>query len=223
MRAMRKTIGYEIEKVKLRKIITVPHVIVSDYKGHDSVFVKCYFDELLLGTQKIFYYEAMHRGGLGFQLSACWCPACIRGKRSGAFKTIEGCFSREPMEYKIIKCTDAAWVIMSKARVRSSACYLFNTLTVGDVTAFDPILPSGSRMQRRLNIGQVVRTSYPYDIEVSIWKSVTSKEYIKKPSVQNIHRDAVRFTFVNSPIIQNKIVLTEEIFSTTTKKFYNGI
>ena len=30
-------------------MITVPHVVVSDYKGHDSLFVKCYVDELLLG------------------------------------------------------------------------------------------------------------------------------------------------------------------------------
>ena len=70
---------------------------------------------------------------------------------------------------------------------------------------------------------QVVRISYPYDIEVSMWKSITAKEYTKKPSVQNIHRDAVRFTFVDSPIIQNKIVLTDEIFTKITKNFYNGI
>lgn len=375
--AMRKTIGYEIEKVKLRKIITVPHVVVSDYKGHDSVFVKCYLDELLLGplgwlqsqqefpglneriieihidsdgaashfknkdslfsttdfqvkyglkrltwtfgapghgkgtwdgfggilknaatrrivsesliiktalevydllmrlfcseikqeeyaktkrikvkhwsiillpeekvkeyptveqnsiqnieafdgagTQKIFFFEAMHRGGLGFQLSACWCPACIRGKRSGPFKSIEGCFSRELMEYKIIRCTDISWVNTSKTRVHNLACSLFNTLKEGDVIAYDPFLASGSRRQCRFDIGQVVRIAYPYEIEVSIWKSITSREYSKKPSVQNIHRDAVRFTFVESPIVQNKIVLTDEIFTIITKNFYNGV
>ena len=47
--AMKKVIDYNIDKVKLRKMITVPHVVVSDYKGHDSLFVKCYLDELLLG------------------------------------------------------------------------------------------------------------------------------------------------------------------------------
>ena len=49
--AMRKTVEYEIEKVKLRKMITVPHVIVSAYKGHDSLFVKRYLDDLLFGPQ----------------------------------------------------------------------------------------------------------------------------------------------------------------------------
>ena len=47
--AMRKMILYDIEKIDLRNMITVPHVIVSDYKGHDYVFVKCYLDELLFG------------------------------------------------------------------------------------------------------------------------------------------------------------------------------
>jgi hypothetical protein len=164
----------------------------------------------------------MHRGGFGFLLSACWCPACIRGKRSGAYKSIEGCFSKELMEYKIIKCTDIAWVNMSKDRVRNLACILLNTLKEGDVTAFDPMLASGSRRQCLFDIGQVVRVSYPYEIDVSIWKR-TSREYIKKPSVRNIHRDAVRFKFVVSPIMQNKIVLSDEVFTKITKSFYNGI
>ena len=34
----------------MRKIITVPHIVVSDYKGHDSTFVKCYLDTLLFGS-----------------------------------------------------------------------------------------------------------------------------------------------------------------------------
>jgi hypothetical protein len=92
------------------------------------------------------------------------------------------------MEYKIIKCTYTAWVNISKTRVRNLAGHLFNRLKEGDVIAFDPNLPSGSRRQCRLDIGQVVRILYPYHIEVSIWKGIKSKEYIKKPSVQNIHR-----------------------------------
>ena len=374
--AMRKMILYDIEKINLRKMITVPHVIVSDYKGHDSVFVKCYLDELLFGptgwlqsqkeflglkervrevhidsdgaashfknkdslfsmtdfqvkyclerltwtfgapghgkgtwdgfggilknaatrrivseslivktakevydllirlfcseikqeeyanakrikvkhwsivllpdervkeyqtieqgsiqniesfdgsgTQKIFFFEAMHRGGLGFQLSACWCPACIKGTRSGSFKSIEGCFSREPFEYKIIRCSDAAWIKESKTRVRNLACNLFNTLKIGDVIAFDPMLTSGSRRQCRFDIGQVINISYPYDIEISTWSSLTSTEYVLKKTFQNIHRDTVRYKFIDNPIIQNKIVLTDKIFTTITKNFYNG-
>ena len=374
--AMRSITKYDIEKVKLRKMITVPHVVVSDYKGHDSLFVKCYLDELLLGpvgwlqsqqeflglkerikevhidsdgaashfknkdslfsttdfqvkycldrltwtfgapghgkgtwdgfggilknaatrriviesliiktaaevyellmrlfcseikeeeyantkrikvkhwsiillheerikeyptveqnfiqnieafdgsgTQKIFYFEAMHRGGLGFQLSACWCPACIRGVRSGAFNSIKGCFSKERFEYKIIRCTDRAWINTSKVRIHDLACNLFNTLKNGDMIAFDPMLSNGSRRQCRFDIGQVVRISYPYDIEISMWKSLTSTEYVSKLTVQNIHRDALRFKFVDNPILQNKIVLNDEIFTRITKNFYNG-
>ena len=164
----------------------------------------------------------MHRGGLGFQLSACWCPACIKGTRSGSFKSIEGCFSREPFEYKIIRCTDAAWIKESRTRVHNLACSLFNTLKKGDVIAFDPILTSGSRRQCRFDIGQVVNISYPYDIEISTWKSITSTEYIRKKTSQNIHRDTVRYKFIDNPIIQNKIVLTDTIFTTITKNFYNG-
>ena len=109
------------------------------------------------GTQKLLFFEAMHRGGLGFQLSACWCPACIRGMRSGAFKSIEGCFSKEPFEYKIIKCTDLAWINESRTRVHNLGRHLFNSQRVGGVIAFDPQLPSGSRRQCRFDIGQVVK------------------------------------------------------------------
>ena len=43
------------------------------------------------GSQKIFFYEAFHRGGFGYQLSACWCLGCIRGVRLGLLNGIEGC------------------------------------------------------------------------------------------------------------------------------------
>ena len=371
--AMRQVVSYDIEKIKLRRMITVPHVIVSDYKGHDSSFVKCYLDDLLLGpagwlqsqiefgglkervsevhidsdgaashfknkdslfsmtdfqvkycldrltwtfgapghgkgtwdgfggilknaamrrivsesliiktakevydllirlfyseikqeeyantkrikikhwsivllpdddvkkyptieqssiqnieafdgsgTQKIFFFEAMHRGGMGFQLSACWCPACIEGTRSGAFKSIEGCSSKEPFEYKIIKCTDTEWIKQSKFRGRNLACNLFNTLKNGDVIVFDPMLASGSRRQCRFDIGQVTKISYPYDIEISVLKSITPTEYIWKQSVQNIQRDVLRFKFLDNPIMQNKIVLNGGIFTAITKNF----
>jgi hypothetical protein len=101
--------------------------------------------------------------------------------------------------------------------------YFVNTLKEGDVIAFDPMLARGSRRQYRFDIGQVVRVSYPYEIEVSIRKSITSSEFIKKPSVWNIHKDADRFKFVVSPIMQNKIVLSDEIFTKITKKNYKGI
>lgn len=84
------------------------------------------------------------------------------------------------------------------------------------------MLSNGSRRQCRFDIGQVVRISYPYDIEISMWKSLTSTEYVSKLTVQNIHRDALRFKFVDTPILQNKIVLTDEIFTRITKNFYNG-
>ena len=173
-------------------------------------------------TQKIFFFEAMHRGGLGFQLSACWCPACIKGTRSGSFKSIEGCFSREPFEYKIIRCSDAAWIKESKTRVRNLACNLFNTLKIGDVIAFDPMLTSGSRRQCRFDIGQVLNISYPYDIEVSTWSSLTSTEYVLKKTFQNIHWDTVRYKFLHNPIMQNKLVLTNVIFTRRKKNFYDG-
>ena len=168
---------------------------------------------------KRFFFEAMHRGGLGFQLSACWCPACIRGVRSGAFKSIEGCFSRERFEYKIIRCTDRAWINDAKVRIHNLACALFNTLRDGDTIAFDPMLSNGSRRQCRFDIGQVVVISYPYDIKISVWKSITSTEYVEKLTLTNIRRDALRFKFADYPIMQNKIVLNHEIFTKITKTF----
>ena len=50
--AMTKVILYGIEKINMRKMITVPHVVVSAYKGHDSLFVKCYLDELIFGPKE---------------------------------------------------------------------------------------------------------------------------------------------------------------------------
>ena len=102
------------------------------------------------------------------------------------------------------------------------ACILFNTLKNGDVIALDPILTSGSRGQCRFDISQVVNISYPYDIEISTWKSFTSTEYIRKKTGQNIHRYTVRYTFVDNPIMRNKFVLTDKIFTTITKNFYYG-
>jgi hypothetical protein len=99
---------------------------------------------------------------------------------------------------------------------------LIGSKDAGDVIVFDPMLTSGSRRQCRFDIGQVVRISYPYDIEVSTWRSLTSTEYVLKKMVQNIHRDTVRYKFDDNPIMQNKIVLTDEIFTTITKNFYNG-
>lgn len=147
------------------------------------------------------------------------CPACIEGTRSGAFKSIEGCSSKEPFEYKIIKCTDTEWIKQSKFRGRNLACNLFNPLKNGDVIVFDPMLASGSRRQCRFDIGQVTKISYPYDIEISVLKSITPTEYIWKQSVQNIQRDVLRFKFLDNPIMQNKIVLNGGIFTAITKNF----
>lgn len=99
---------------------------------------------------------------------------------------------------------------------------LFNTLRVGDIIAFDPMLSNGRRRQCRFDIGQVVEISYPYDIEISVWKSITSTEYVEKLTLTNIRRDALRFKFADNPIVQNKIVLNHEIFTKITKNFYNG-
>ena len=75
---------------------------------------------------------------------------------------------KDRFEYKIIRCTDRAWINKSKVRIHDLACNLFNTLKNGDIIAFDPMLSNGSRRQCRFDIGQVVRISYPYDIEISM-------------------------------------------------------
>ena len=130
--------------------------------------------------------------------------------------------SQSRFEYKIIKCTDRAWINDTKVRIHNLACSLFDTLKDGDIIAFDPMLSNGSRRQCRFDIGQVVKISYPCDIEISVWKSLTSTEYVRKLTLHNIHRDALRFKFVDNPILQNKIVLNEETFTKIAKNFYNG-
>ena len=84
------------------------------------------------------------------------------------------------------------------------------------------MLSNGSRRQCRLDISQVVEISYPYDIEISVWKSITSTEYVEKLTLTNIRRDALRFKFADNPIMQNKIVLNHEIYTKKTKSFNNG-
>ena len=84
------------------------------------------------------------------------------------------------------------------------------------------MLSNGSRRQCRLDIGQAVEMSYPYDIEISVWKSITSTEYVEKLTLTNIRRDALRFKFADNPIMQNKIFLNHEIYTKKTKSFYNG-
>ena len=81
---------------------------------------------------------------------------------------------------------------------------------------------SASQIDEWQVIGQVVKIFYPYDVEISVWKSITSTEYVGKLTLNNIHRDALRFKFADNPILQNKIVLNDEIFATITKNFYNG-
>ena len=383
--SLQKIVTYSVNRIRMRKMITVPHVVVSDYKGHDSNFVKCYLDELLLGpnswfmtqtsfpglkerltevhidsdgaashfkqkdslfsiteflvkyclfhltwtfgapghgkgtwdgfggilknaatrriiseslivntaqdvfdllillfcsevkeeeyartkrikvkswsinllsndavllypsieqnvihnieafdgagSQRIFFYEAFHRGGLGYQLSACWCAACIRGLRHGAFKGILGCFSGEPLEYRVLKRTDLAWEIDTNNRTRNLACDLSRTLQIGDVIAYDPKLSTGSRRSCRFDIGQVTLINYPYSIVVSSFKSDSDTDYVMKSITSTtIHRDTIRFRFPFNPItistIRNKniykIVLSDEIYTTITKKNYNG-
>lgn len=165
-------------------------------------------------------------------MSACWCSPCIRGIRQGAFKGIQGCYSGESLEYKVLRRKDIAWVTETESRTRSLACDLSRTLKSGDVIAYDPRLLHTNRRSCRFNIGEVISIQYPYDIFVNLFESNSNTQYVRKNLINcvQIHSYALRYKFANNPMIvstiQNKTVykleLTDEIFATITKNFYNG-
>lgn len=185
------------------------------------------------GSQKIFFYEAFHRGGFGYQLSACWCPGCIRGVRIGAFKRIKGCSSGEDLEYKILKRTDPAWVADTKSHVNNLGIDISRSLRIGDIVAYDPLLSPTSRRLYRFDIGEIVNNIWPHHYEVNPFvKSESPFIYVRKniPKRIIIFRNDLRYKFIDIPIIQNiiqhkiehRIILTDEILIDITKNFYNG-
>jgi hypothetical protein len=63
------------------------------------------------GVRNSFYFEALHRDGLGIRLSACHCHFCIRGYCEEGFGTMPtGCVKQEPYQYIVVQRLDDAWV-----------------------------------------------------------------------------------------------------------------
>jgi hypothetical protein len=209
-------------KVKRWQIVYLDDATV---KAYPSVELK-HTDDIKafdgIGSQKIFFYEAFHRDGMGYQRSACWCHACVRGVRSKAFGPIEGCLSLEPMEYKIIRRTDPVWLNDKLIRTENLAREIFNKLKAGEVIAFD------FNINKKLNkifIGLVDTIDYPSHIKVIIFNDSNRNDYHRLPLVNNriIHRNSLRYRFNYNPIVDNKICLSEDVFKTITENFYNGI
>ena len=68
--------------------------------------------------RKSFYFQALHRDGLGIRLSACHCHFCIRGYFGDGFGTMPtGCLSQEPYLYIVVQRLDEEWVKEKKELV----------------------------------------------------------------------------------------------------------
>lgn len=57
-----KIVSYPVDKIKIRLIITVPDIVVSEYKGHDSLSVKCYLDTVQLGPTGWLHTQTRYPG-----------------------------------------------------------------------------------------------------------------------------------------------------------------
>lgn len=68
----------------------------------------------------------------------------------------------------------------------------------------------------RFDIGQVVIINYHFDIEVLMSKCTTPSKKSSKLSVQHNHSEIIRHTFKENPILQYKIVLTDDTLTTIT-------
>jgi hypothetical protein len=70
------------------------------------------------GVRKSFYFQALHRDGLGIRLSACHCHFCTRGYFGDGFGTMPtGCLSQEPYQYIVVQRLDDEWVKEKKELV----------------------------------------------------------------------------------------------------------
>lgn len=214
-------------KIKRWKIVFLSDETV---KGVNSVNVEDVEDikAFDVGSNKIFFFEGFHRDGFGYQLSACWCHACIRGKRVSTFGGIQGCLADEPFDYKICKRKDTIWIAENTILKNNLARGIYHNLKIGQFIAYDIGAKKTPRRKCRFDIGRVEEIEYPSNIKIITFQSTplsnTDFNFVVKKDSLIIDKDSVRYRFEINPTIANNknIELSDEIFGNIICNFYNG-
>jgi hypothetical protein len=185
------------------------------------------------GSTKCFFFEAFHRDGLGYQLRACWCHACVRGKRIESFGGLHGCLAQSPFEYQVCKRTDEAWLAQKLVLTTVLANEIGSRLVVGSVIVYDPL--HGNSRKKRISvfeIGVVTNIDRIYNIvstAVDFEYSVTVRtSKVESPTLYSITTNAFtvnskqfRYIFRYNPIVNDKISLSNERFTEITCAYFN--
>jgi hypothetical protein len=115
------------------------------------------------GSSIYFFFEAFHRDGMGYQLRACWCHACVRGLRRNAFGGIHGCLSQKPFEYQVCKRKDASWLAEQLVLNNALADEILNEVVVGSVIAYNP-LGAPKKTEECFDIGRISHIERTFSI-----------------------------------------------------------
>lgn len=182
------------------------------------------------GSSICFFFEAFHRDGMGYQLRACWCHACVRGVRINAFGGIHGCLSQKPFEYQVCKRKDAPWLAEQLVLNNALADEILNEVVVGSVIAYNPLGAQKKRVSV-FDIGKIshIVTTYSttsldvvYLITVQTSQATSPTSYRMTTNEITLDPKELRYLFRHDPIISGEINLSNEGFSEITCAFFNG-
>ena len=89
---MMNTENYACENVRVREVVSVPHIVISDSKLHDTYFVRYFLTEILLG-ERGWLYTQTRESGLGERIKTlhiCSDGAAAHFKQKGSLHYITG-------------------------------------------------------------------------------------------------------------------------------------